>query len=59
MPEQETEDPETAEATDMVDDEAEAKPVAKSKTKAKPKATAKAKPKPSDPLDVPLFDSAG
>ena len=57
MPEQETEDPETDEAKAMVDEEAEAKPATKSK--AKPKATAKAKPKPSDPLDVPLFDSAG
>jgi large subunit ribosomal protein L4 len=53
----EHEDPETDEAKAMVDEEAEAKPAVKSK--AKTRATAKAKPKPSDPLDVPLFDSAG
>jgi large subunit ribosomal protein L4 len=57
MPEHETEDLETAEATDVADEAVGAKPAPKSK--AKTKAAAKAKPKPSDPLDVPLFDSAG
>jgi large subunit ribosomal protein L4 len=54
----ETEDPETAEMSDV---EAEADEVAPAKAKAKPKATRRAAPKakPSDPLDVPLFDSAG
>jgi large subunit ribosomal protein L4 len=41
----------------MADEETEAKPVAKSRAKTKGAATTKAKP--SDPLDVPLFDSAG
>jgi large subunit ribosomal protein L4 len=53
----EPEDPETAEAVDVADEEAEAKPVAKSKARTKRAATAKAKP--ADPLEVPLFDSAG
>ena len=58
MPEHETEDPETAEMSDV---EPEADEVAPAKAKAKPKATKRAAPKakPSDPLDVPLFDSAG
>jgi len=58
MPENETEDPETAEMGDV---EPEADEVAPAKAKAKPKATKRAAPKakPSDPLDVPLFDSAG
>jgi large subunit ribosomal protein L4 len=55
----EHEEPETDEAKAMVDEEAEAKPVTKTKTK--PRATRRAAPraKPADPLDVPLFDSAG
>src|SRR5260370_503643 len=51
--------PETDEAKAMFDEDAEAKPATKSK--AKPRATKRAAPKatPADPLDVPLFDSAG
>jgi len=61
----ETEDPETAEVSDV---EPEADEVGPSRAEragtpkvAKPKATKRAAPKakPSDPLDVPLFDSAG
>src|SRR5712664_5019185 len=61
----ETEDPETAETSDV---EAAADEVGPSRAEragtpkvAKPKATKRAAPKakPSDPLDVPLFDSAG
>ncbi len=48
-------------AAEMSDVKAEADEVAPAKAKAKPKATKRAAPKakPSDPLDVPLFDSAG
>jgi large subunit ribosomal protein L4 len=62
MPEHETEDPEAVEVADMADEEG----ATATKVKAKPKAAAGArakraapKEKPADPLDVPLFDSAG
>jgi large subunit ribosomal protein L4 len=53
------EDPKTTKVTDTID--SGATPVTAAKAKAKPasKATARAKPKEADPLDVPLFDSAG
>jgi large subunit ribosomal protein L4 len=59
MPEKDTEDPKAREVTDTVD--SEATPVTAAKAKAKPasKTTARAKRKEADPLDVPLFDSAG
>jgi large subunit ribosomal protein L4 len=60
MPEQETETPESAETgvtTDVVT-AAETKPAAP-RPKAKTKTAAKARRKDADPLDVPLFDSAG
>ena len=53
MPEQETENPEAAEDMETA---AEAIPTVATKTKAK---TARTKRKETDPLDVPLFDSAG
>jgi large subunit ribosomal protein L4 len=61
MPAHETEDPEAVEVADMADQEA----TTDTKVKAKPKAAgsrakrAAPKEKPADPLDVPLFDSAG
>jgi large subunit ribosomal protein L4 len=61
MPEDEIEDLEAAEVTDLVDSEAEEATPAKGKAKTASKASASRakKAKPSDPLDVPLFDSAG
>jgi large subunit ribosomal protein L4 len=64
MPEHETEDPEAAEVVEMTDSDAGAAPT-KSKAKTASKTTAprakraQTKEKVSDPLDVPLFDSAG
>jgi large subunit ribosomal protein L4 len=63
MPAHETEDPEAVEVADMADEEPTTD--TKVKAKAKPKAAgarakrAAPKEKPADPLDVPLFDSAG
>jgi large subunit ribosomal protein L4 len=61
MPEHETEDPEAAEMSDVEGEADDEVAPAKAKAKAKPKATKRAAPKakPADPLDVPLFDSAG
>jgi len=58
MPEQKTEAMETSE---LVEGEVavETAPEAPAKPKRKPKAAAKARAKDADPLDVPLFDSAG
>jgi large subunit ribosomal protein L4 len=60
MPGSDLEDTEASEAPEVTDTvESEATPAAKSKAKAKPKATPRLKSKEADPLDVPLFDSAG
>ena len=60
MPEQETEAMETSEPVEgEVAVETAPEAPAKPKPKRKPKAAAKARAKDADPLDVPLFDSAG
>ncbi|HYT11295.1 MAG TPA: 50S ribosomal protein L4 [Candidatus Nitrosopolaris sp.] len=66
MPERETEAPEAMETTKPTDGAATAEAgdeateaATPAKPKRKPKAAAKARAKDADPLDVPLFDSAG
>ncbi len=57
MADQETETPAVSEIAEL--EGAEAPAPVKIKTRRTAKTSTKAKPKPSDPLDVPLFDSAG
>ena len=61
MPERETEAPEAMESTEAIDGAGatDAGAGTPAKAKRKPRAAAKAGAKGADPLDVPLFDSAG